>query len=170
MTDIPALYKDATLDNVAKEIVDVVKEKPCYLWGPVGSGKTYILYALLKYFQEQNRGGILTTFSDLLLRIRQSYDRKFTDQETEREIIRSCRETRIFMIDDLSATADKETDFSLRILNSILDHRVNNCLPTYFTSNRPPEEIKKAFDERIFSRIVGNCEIVKVVGKDRRIR
>lgn len=50
----------------------------------------------------------------------------------------------------------------------LLDHRLNNGLQTYISSNLTPDEIQGKYGERILSRIYGMCRLVKYIGPDRR--
>jgi DNA replication protein DnaC len=61
-----------------------------------------------------------------------------------------------------------ESDFSVRTLLVLLDWRLENCLPTFLTGNRPVEELAKTFDERVASRLLQACQVVKLTGGDKR--
>ena len=71
-------------------------------------------------------------------------------------------------IDDIGA--EKLTEFVRQITYYILNEREQRELPTLITSNFSLMEIDEMIDSRISSRIAGMCEVIKLSGKDRRLK
>ncbi len=139
--------------------------------GPVGTGKTFALTAILNHVAlglvEDGyavRGSIYwNTASMLLEELKDSYNK---DESSLEKIIKIQSYPYLF-IDDFGA--HKFSDFSIEKLISILDYRVNNFLPTFFSTNCKIDQMKSIFGERIFSRIIATSVMVEITGKDRRI-
>ena len=104
-----------------------------------------------------------------MLKIRDTF--KSNAKQTEWEVIKEYLDADKVFIEDIGTTKSEgniESDFSVRTLLVLLDHRLEHCLPVFLTTNRTVEEIGKTFDERIASRLVQMCEIIKLTGEDRR--
>ena len=75
--------------------------------------------------------------------------------------------------DDLLILDDLGTEFNnsytLAQLYQLINDRLNKGLSTVITSNIHLNEIKPKYDERIYSRIVGNYCFIKLLGKDLRL-
>jgi DNA replication protein DnaC len=164
---IPSLFQTATLELLPKALLEKVMALPSdrglYFYGPIGCGKTFSLCAIARHSIESGRDVIRKNWESFLSELKAGFGDGFkTDKIIER--MKVCD---LLILDDISI-AGRESDFSLRTLYDILNSRIENCKPTYFSSNRTPEEIGKAYDERILSRIRGACECIKIVGHDRR--
>ncbi len=109
------------------------------------------------------------SYEMLCSRIRSSYQPEA--KEAEYEIINSLLKPDKLFIDDVGTTVggdNQESDFSLRVFLTILDQRMNQCMATFITANKPVEQLKVSFDARIDSRIEQACMIIKVAGEDKR--
>lgn len=139
--------------------------KGLYFWGSVGCGKTYACYALGRFVWCSNsrQSMKIETFDNILREVRDGFSTKVSEGNILAKYFR-CNH---LVIDDLAAGSD--TGFAERILLAITDYRHNNMLRTSFTSNLPPEKIKDIYGDRVFSRIMGMCEIVRMGGADKRI-
>lgn len=105
----------------------------------------------------------MVPFERLLRDVRDGFD----GRTSEGAILRPYETAEFLFIDDLAAGSD--SSFAARILLTILDYRCNSKLRTYFTSNLPPEKAKEFYGQRVFSRIVGSCEAIRLGGVDKRI-
>ena len=105
----------------------------------------------------------------LCLEIRDTFKPKATD--TEYAVIKKYLKPEVLFIEDVGTTktiGEHETDFSRRTFLVLLDQRLEQCQPTYITSNKNVEDLGKSFDSRIASRIQQACEVCFLAGKDRR--
>lgn len=154
--------------SLLKEFQRLPDDQSIMLWGDVGCGKTYAMAALARRFFIQGWDVIFIRWYELVLSIRQSYEKR----QSELEIIKPFCETDKLFIDDIGLTANRdsqESDFNTRTLDLILDKRLANFRPTFITSNHNIEDLSKTFDERIASRLQENCLILQLKGKDKRI-
>jgi DNA replication protein DnaC len=108
-----------------------------------------------------------TITPELLLRIRMSYQDKAN--ETELQIIQQYIDAPFLIIDDIGV--EKATDFVLNVFYVIINRRyLSSSTVTIFTSNLSLDEIKEQLSERISSRIAEMCSMIKLGGRDRRIK
>lgn len=163
--NVPQRYRKARLNQLPDKLKTILLAGSCYLWGGVGTGKTHALYSLLRHsLLKKNGSGCLTNFDNLLMEVRST----FGGHGSEASVLEPYKGSGLLCIDDIGAGADSA--FAERILLSVIDYRYNRCLPTYCSSNWPPEKIKELFGERVFSRISGMCTVIKLGGQDRRLK
>lgn len=169
---LPMRFWKAHLRDLPEKLRQKIKSLPpnkgLMLFGKPGRGKSHTLCALMREYLLRGYSVIRTTYDQLCLEIRDSYERR---ELTERELVRKCQDVDVLMIEDIGttvSTGSQESDFSLRILLMILDYRIEHCKPTHFTSNKSPDELGKSFDERVESRLHQACEIIPLTGKDKR--
>ncbi len=112
------------------------KPKGLYLHGSFGSGKTYLIAAL---FNEMAKKGIQTTlvyYPEFLRSLKSSFN---TDYEERFNFI---KKSPLLLLDDIGA--ENVTPWSRdEILSPILQYRMDENLPTFFTSNLTLEELEK---------------------------
>lgn len=157
-------YADCNLSHINKVLVEKLKHS-VYLHGPTGSGKTYTAIAKFKDDLSHNRHAMFVSMNDLLTRIKASFKPK--PKEYESDLIELFGSIPHLYLDDLGS--DKITDFVASTMYAIIDKRYRNNLRTVITSNLSVQEMNEYIGDRITSRIVSLCEIVKIDGKDKRL-
>lgn len=164
-------YINAKLDDLGQAL----KEKLCscekdgaYIYGFPGVGKTYALAAVASYYLQLGYDVKRIGYERLCLKIRDTF--KPQSINSEQDVIQQYLDADILIIEDLSTTVSfgrQESDFALRVVLLILDSRMEDCLPTFISGNKPPKELENAFDLRVVSRLrLG--KIIRLMGKDRR--
>lgn len=163
---IPKRYHNASLKekNLLPEgVVDLglrwvkAKCKPSlYLFGNAGCGKTFFSIALLRHLIEEGYTSIIFIKSDELdsKLLDASLGNLFNDQGYkvyEKDVIIKHSEIPILFIDDIGT--EKDTDRVRQQYGKIIDHRVNEELPTVYTSNLDLDQIGKTLGDRIASRL-----------------
>ena len=141
--------------------------KGIFLWGGAGVGKSHAMAAIMRRFILAGQSVKRVQWDRLCLEIRST----FGGNGTELSIIKPYCDCNVLVIEDIGATTSidkQESDFAIRTLLLILDDRIENCKPTFITSNKSPEQIGKSFDSRIESRIYASCVIQAVSGNDKR--
>lgn len=133
-----------------------------YLWGPVGTGKTYALYAIKKYIQEMGITCRLHSAPEMFDLIRDDFDHKDSFN-----LERILANRGVLMIDDLGA--EKPSDWVAETVFKIVNKRYEEVLPTIITSNLELGELAPRFGDRIPSRLSEMCDIIKLDGNDRRL-
>jgi DNA replication protein DnaC len=154
------------------------------LIGKTGIGKTHLLYAMKNALysqlnkenqaiwdkaETQSQCNYLTpmfavkTSIDIIHQIKTGIAKNTSD-----EVIWSFQILECLMIDDWGN--EKQTDWVAEQQFLILDYRLQNCKPTVISSNLTLDEIAQVSGERIASRMCELCRVIKLEGKDRRIK
>ncbi|EKN65058.1 primosomal protein DnaI [Neobacillus bataviensis LMG 21833] len=150
------------------------KAKGLYLYGKFGVGKSYILGAIANELARKQISSMIVYVPELLREMKSSIA-----DSTLNEKIEALKKEPILMLDDIGAEAMSSWTRD-EILGPILQFRMLESLPTFFTSNfdfkglehhltysqRGEEEKMKAM--RIMERIRTLSEPVLVDGKNRR--
>ncbi len=129
-----------------------------YLYGGVGSGKTYLMAALIN---DLAKSGYRVGFVNMV-RFLQELRNSFTTDDRFATLMYQAKTVDYLVLDDIGA--EVVSDWSLRILIEILDERMNNNLSTHFTTNFATQPLfnyytrsQSSFDEinakRIMDRI-----------------
>jgi len=137
-----------------------------FIYGPAGIGKTHLVVSLAKKFVEQTVKEMkFTTGVNLLNEIRSTFD----SRDSSGDVIDQYSEVPLLVIDDLGA--EKSTEWAREVLYGIIDNRYSRMLPTFVTSNLSPSELCcKKFDDRLVSRLLNNALVLKLDGKDQRLK
>lgn len=144
-----ASFKDLDVtDKKRKEVLTWVKkfyddfdtinpQKGLYLHGPFGCGKTYIIAALFNELKKKGARCKIVYFPSLLRNLKSDFD-SFGDE------MAYLLDVDLLLIDDIGA--EKVTEWSRdEVLASILQERMENYKPTFFTSNLNLEELERHF-------------------------
>ena len=161
---ITKFYKDYKKDS---------KQKGLYLSGSVGSGKTFIVSALLNELAKDGYSSIIVYYPELLRSLKEGFGNEdFNDRLNE---IKKCD---LLLLDDIGAEATSLWNRD-EILGTILQYRMDNKLSTFFTSNLNLNELEEHFiiknnDEekikarRIMERIKFLTNNKELIGENRR--
>jgi len=93
---------------------------------------------------------------------------------TARNLIRDAKSVELMkryttvdrlVIDDLGSDAN-----DVEVVLRVVDARLNNKLPTAYTSNATPKQLREIYGARGFSRLMCNAEVVILDGRDWRLR
>ena len=148
-------------------------DKSVFITGEAGVGKTVLMASIVrKYLRKgygyyKNLGGMDWISYPAFIMELQSLFRK--DSESPFDYADEMAKLNgVLAIDDLGA--EKLTDFVRQITYFIINEREQRELPILITSNFSLQEIDEMIDPRISSRIAGMCEVIKLSGKDRRLK
>lgn len=168
---VPERYLKAEISHLKPALQTVFSHEPdagILLWGTPGSGKTYAMSALTK---RHIAGGFKVDrihYEVLCLKLRDTFNPKATN--TEWSIIEPLLNCDKLFIEDIGVTksiGEKETDFSLRTFQVLLDIRMEHLRPTFITTNKSVENLRDSFDERIGDRL-RTFDIYQMKDKSRR--
>ncbi|MCH5167337.1 MAG: primosomal protein DnaI [Erysipelotrichales bacterium] len=146
--------------------------KGCFLHGSFGSGKSFILAALLNELARKKVNTTIIYFPEMLRNLKESFNDDF---DVKMEML---KKTDILLIDDIGA--ETVTGWSRdEILGTILQYRMDSKLPTLFTSNLKLDELethlantKDSIDmvksRRIIERIKQLTDDLELVSENRR--
>ena len=181
-----ARIKDIYVDDksrveVIKYINDYIKNynkdrlKALYLTGSFGSGKTYLISALFNELAKQNVTSVIVYFPEFLRTLKSS----FNDIENSyNERFNHVKNAKLLLIDDIGAE-NLTTWGRDEILGTILQYRMQENLPTFFTSNLNMKELEehisittssseKVKERRIIERIKYLTDEMTLIGINRR--
>ena len=144
--------------------------------GGSGTGKTHLAIATLRSLTEAGVSTLAIRTSDLLSRLRDSYND--VSGERQRELLDRFTGVDVLLIDDLDKS--KPTEWTLEKLFYILDVRMSKSRPTFVTSNCTDRELvqnltpERSGDDKtaraIVSRLKSGCKWVQMNGSDYRAR
>ena len=169
IAEVGERYMNAQVSDLEGELkdLDISWTDNLFLYGNVGSGKTYAMAALLRKYVYRGYDCRRINFDDFCVQVRSTYQP--SSKQTEWELIKSLIECDMLFIDDLGLRAKTETDFVYVTLYSLLNKRQEKMLPTVISSNKSIEQLEQTFDSRIASRLA-IAKQIKFEGKDRRMK
>ena len=113
-------------------------KKGLYLHGSFGSGKTYLVAALLNELAKKNYKTVIMYYPEMLSRLKSTFD---NTEESYNEVFDKIKTCDILLIDDIGA--ETVTNWSRdEILGTILQYRKEHELSTFLTSNLTIEELE----------------------------
>lgn len=187
--DIPkeiknARMKDIYLDDASrKDVITYLtkfiknynsnkKNKGLYLSGSFGCGKTYLIAAAFNELSKKKVKSAIVYWPEFLRNLKASFDDGF------KEKFNYIKKIPLLLIDDIGA--ESVTEWSRdEILGTILQYRMEEGLPTFFTSNLNYDELGSALSiskgkvdslksTRIMERIKNLTTEINIVGENRR--
>ena len=187
--DLPIEIKEACFENIDtidkkrapiikyfKEFINSYKKgespKGIYLNGSFGSGKTYLISALLNEMAKKGERSVLVYYPEFLRKLKASFGVDFDEQ------FEYVKRVPLLLFDDIGA--ENATNWSRdEILGPILQYRMENHLPTFFTSNLTLDELEKSLSitssgvdkvkaRRIIERIKQLTVPLELISKNRR--
>jgi len=123
------------------------------LCGARGPGKTQIATfwaAELLKLEKKARGSRYYKAHDLLCLIRQQFDDDRNLKGSAREVLTRSKKISLLVIDEWSELSG--TEWEMRTMTNIIDHRYDNLLPTVIITNHAPREAIEAIGKSIWSR------------------
>lgn len=131
--------------------------------GGVGTGKTFLTHCVAKELLERCKTVMYFTAYDLV--------EKFTEislgqaDRNTKEMFWNCD---LLIIDDLGC--ERQTVFSQNSLFNLLNERLVRNKSMLISTNLSVKELQQTYNERIFSRIMGNFIGIRFIGNDLRIK
>lgn len=184
--DLPLRLKDAAISNIYTddksriEIIKKMKEftdsylsgdrpRGIYLYGSFGVGKSYLIAALFNELAKKNIKSVIVHVPELIRSIKESFE---SDYSQRFDLVKN---TPLLLLDDIGAeylTAWARDE----VLEPILQYRMDQELPTFFTSNCNLKELEKHFTlgedrlkaKRIIERVTQVSIPVELVSKNMR--
>lgn len=142
------LINEKERSGVFKYIKDFLKKKMknekvkgLYLSGSFGSGKSYILSALVNELSNKGFKTVNIYYPALLKRLKSSFNEDNYD-----EVLDEIMMSDVLLIDDIGAENNSAWSRD-EVLSTILQYRMDNELTTFFTSNYTIEELENFLSE-----------------------
>lgn len=178
---IPPKFNHAKYDDVPNQIRELFEKMPetkrgIYIHGSVGTGKTHIAYALKSRYDREpkwesadkyvpGRSAKFWNMTEFLYEMRRDFGRDSRDKEEPAEALFANKG--LVILDDVGA--EKMSDWVAETFYLIVNDRYVNRYPTIYTSNLPISDLAERLGDRTVSRIVESCDVVELIGNDRRI-
>lgn len=185
--ELPKEIKEASMKQIyttdknrfeaIKSITEFKKNYPketkgLYLYGSFGSGKTYLVAALFNEFAKEGVRSSILFWPEFLRDLKSSFGTDF------KEKVEQVKKVPLLLIDDIGA--ESATPWSRDdILCPLLQYRMQEHLPTFFTSNFDYEALEQHFSttkdgveqvkaKRLMERIKQLSELVPLISKNLR--
>ncbi len=160
-------YLNDFYENYSKE-----KRKGLYLSGSFGSGKTYMISALFNELAKRDVKSAIVYFPEFLRTLKSSFSNGYEEK------FDYIKKAPLLLLDDIGAEAVTSWGRD-EILGTILQYRMEEDLPTFFTSNlnlteleehlsNTKEKTEKLKARRIIERIKYLCNEMELISVDRR--
>ena len=152
------------------------KNKGLYLYGNFGCGKTYLIAAMFNELAKKNTKSVIIYFPEFLRSLKASFGNTEDNYEERFDMV---KEAPLLLLDDIGA--EKLSDWARdEVLGVILQYRMEENLPTFFTSNLSLKELEdhlqitnnssdKVKARRIIERIKYLTDEMKMISVNRRV-
>lgn len=131
------------------------------LWGPIGTGKSYIAGCIANALLNQEITVKMTNFNTII-------DDMFP-LEDKTEYINALAKYELLILDDLGT--ERSSEYALGIVFSVIDRRYRSGRPLIVTTNLPIKQLKEETNiekKRIYDRILEMCVPLYVGGSSYR--
>lgn len=132
------------------------------LYGPVGTGKTYLGCAVANALIDRGIPALITNMPKILEALK-------TPWKEGGNLIDKIQSYELVMIDDLGA--ERDTSTAAEQVYNIIDTRYRSGKPVIITTNLTAAEMKSPPNmayKRVYDRILQNCKPIKLDGPSRR--
>lgn len=148
-------------------------QKGLYLHGSFGSGKTYLISALLNELSKLKYSAVIVYYPELLRSLKESFE-----NNNFAERVNEIKKADLLFLDDIGAETVTAWNRD-EILGTILQYRMDNKLSTFFTSNLTIKELEAHFitnksseeqikARRIIERIKQLTDSEELISENRR--
>lgn len=138
-----------------------------FFTGGTGLGKTFLSTCIAKVVSEKGFSVVYDTAGSVFAKFEEyKFSRSDNDDELKSDIDRylNCD---LLIIDDLGT--EMTTSFTVSALYEIVNTRLCTNKKTIISSNLDPEAIKTRYNAQIYSRIIGQYQVLPFFGNDIRL-
>jgi len=141
---------------------DGIKKLSLLVWSRErGVGKTGLMTAVFKQAIKR-RPGLWVSFGRLTESVRAGYN---GDGDAYR-VLAQARDIPVLLLDEVGENwREDATAHTVQVLNSVLYHRHAYDMPTFYTSNKSPDELARMFGEEHWQRIAEMAAVVEMGGR-----
>ncbi|MCE4956304.1 primosomal protein DnaI [Macrococcoides caseolyticum] len=120
---------------ICRNIAKGSETKGMYIYGPFGTGKSFILGAIANQLKEQEVYSTLLYFPEFIRELKNGFN-----DGTYAERLNKVKNAQVLMLDDVGAE-DLTPWVRDEVLGPILNHRMMHNMPTFFSSNFDYKEL-----------------------------
>ncbi|KQL21985.1 hypothetical protein AN957_19110 [Cytobacillus solani] len=145
------------------------KRQGMLLQGRPGLGKSHLAAAIVKEIINQKHTGIFISLPRLMTELKATYGKNSSLKETD--LLVALQKVDLLVMDDLGVERDgkdEASSWAKQKIYEIVDSRIGQA--TIYTTNYTAKELLSMYGERDFSRMVQDCSILKLEGKNYRLR
>lgn len=188
LLDMPREIMTATMKNIytddknrleaIKWITTFIKKyeagekcKGLYLTGNFGSGKTYLISAMMNEIAKKGKKVAIVYYPEFLRELKSKFNEDYDD------IFNKIKKANLLLLDDIGAETTTNWNRD-EVLGTILQYRMQENLPTFFTSNLSLKELEdhlrsndsegKIKARRIIERIKYLTDNITMIAENRR--
>ncbi len=146
------------------------QQKNLFFSGPAGVGKTFMANCIAMELIKRGATVLYLMAPSLFNIINEHRFKSYRDGDFEDNGYSSIFDVELLIIDDLGTEPPSSARYA-ELLNILNTRQMNNLLrpcKTIIVSNTEIKNLKKYYDERIVSRIIGSFDIFKFIGDDIR--
>ena len=123
--------------KVCKSILNNQTRRGIYIYGPTGTGKTYLMGCIYNYFKQNGKEPAILYYPEFIRKIKSKISNNSYDL-----YIDLIRDEEILIIDDIGA--ENITEFIRdEVLGPIINHREAEKLPTFFSSKLSIDDLSE---------------------------
>lgn len=169
--------RESTLEYFRRLVTGETKKKGFFIFGPTGSGKTYEAKKIAEIWQRLHNDSPFFLNCAVNLRRIHEKDRYNYEGGNMHSLFEALTSTnpgarvnrRLLVLDDF-APEFIVNKYQYVDLYAIIDYYAEKNLPLVITSNYNLDDLAKSetVGERIVSRIIGTCNVIKIDGDDLR--
>jgi len=120
--------------------------------GTTGTGKNHLASAIANEITANGRSVVLMTVNELMIQMRDTY--RDGSPITERELIERVSEVDLLILDEIGV--QRSNDNEALTINTIIDNRTADGLPTGVLTNLNYSELVKQLGDRVIDRLKTN--------------
>lgn len=162
------------LESAKRTLVDFAftfdpqEGKNLLLTGTYGTGKSHLSFSVAKVLIEKGRTALFLSVPKLLTKIKETYNAKA--EFSENDLLNYIATVDLLVLDDLGTEytnmRNGADNWTWTKLFEVIDSRSGKH--TIYTTNLSAIELEAKVNERNFSRIMDNTDVVKMNGRDYR--
>lgn len=160
------ISKDRNQAPVAKALKRSINlDKGVLVYGPTGTGKSYLLNCLVGELCAIGRPTYLVQWNSVLYDSMKHISR---DEDTD-QVVQTMIQAQTLVIDDIGFGGSDNKTFVDRIWGQVIDTRCKEQRKTYGSTNLQGKDLRHAVGPRIYSRLHELMDLAELGGPDRRM-